>query len=187
MDAAQRKQSGRPLFFRKCTLILVAVHWHADQRHDRRHRALHAALTVHGDRKIDPRHDLVARQHAADGDVRTCQVADIVHRTGDNDIGLARTRRTAGRCIRSASPGRSHQNAKRIAGRLARKGMLRMVRDKADGGVKRLAATSAGSRGWECRNESHFRMIGQWFSELSRAGQKILRQSLEKLAQSLGE
>ncbi len=81
----------------------------------------------------------------------------------------------------------SHQNAKQIAAGLERKGMLRIVQDKADGRVKRLTATAAGSRGWEWRNESDFRMIGEWFSELSRADQKTLRQLLEQLANSLGE
>ena len=81
----------------------------------------------------------------------------------------------------------SHQNAKQIAAGLKRKGMLRIVQDKADGRVKRLTATSAGSRGWEWRNASDFRMIGEWFSELSQADQKALRQLLEPLAKSLGE
>lgn len=79
----------------------------------------------------------------------------------------------------------THQNAKQVALVLVRKGMVQFVADKADARVKRLAATSAGEKGWEDRNAEDFAAISGWFAALSREEQKDMAGMLARLARSI--
>lgn len=95
----------------------------------------------------------------------------------------ARGRPTLGETAQAMST--THQNVKQIAAALQRKGMLRIVADKADGRIRRLEATEVGARGWEDRNAGDFTAIAEWFGDLTGEEQEQLAALLSRLAKTI--
>lgn len=67
----------------------------------------------------------------------------------------------------AAALGTTHQNVKRLAASLERKGFLDIVPDENDGRIRRLRATAKSRRYWRQRNVSDQQRVVEWFSSLS--------------------
>ena len=81
----------------------------------------------------------------------------------------------------------SHQNVKQLVGALEKKGFLRLVVDRDDARVRRVATTTKNERYWTHRDPGDFAHLGQWFSALDERETKQLAALLAKLQSGVRE
>jgi DNA-binding MarR family transcriptional regulator len=81
--------------------------------------------------------------------------------------------------------GTTHQNVRRIADALSRKGHLRIDDDARDRRTRRLAVTEQSGRHWRRRSRSDQQAVLDWFTVLGDADADTLFALLLRLEQSL--
>jgi DNA-binding MarR family transcriptional regulator len=85
----------------------------------------------------------------------------------------------------AAALGTTHQNVRQLVTSLERKGFLRLVRDEADGRVRRLVATEASDTVWRRRSAGDQQRVLEWFSVLTESEARTLFQLLLRLEASV--
>jgi DNA-binding MarR family transcriptional regulator len=79
----------------------------------------------------------------------------------------------------------SHQNVRRIADQLVRKGFMAIERDPEDGRVLRLLLTERNREYWASREGRHGAMTADLFSDMSNSDLEALMVPLGKLAEQV--
>jgi len=77
--------------------------------------------------------------------------------------------------------GTTHQNARRLADALERKGFLQISADQADARVRRLSTTAKSKSYWRDRSAADQQQVLDWFSDLSLAEAQTLFGLLAKV------
>ena len=85
----------------------------------------------------------------------------------------------------AAALGTTHQNVKRIAEALSRKGFVRIGDDPHDRRTRRLAVTAKSRRHWRRRSRSDQEAVLDWFAVLGRDEARTLFELLVRIEQSL--